>query len=212
MKPSSLPFKYFGVVFGIFLAGFAMACIYIAELGSDPITTLIDGLTRTFNIREGYATTIINILFFLFMVLFNRKYIRAATIISILFLGLFMDVSIWMLGTILPANLIILEKVVLTTFGSVLLGLSIGFYLTFDLGSTPSDSIPLWIQGKYKIRYQYCAWIFYSVCLIVGALLGGVFGAGTLIALVVVGSMADFTMQKIYYIRKNVQKGTDLVS
>lgn len=189
-----------------------MACIYIAELGSDPITTLIDGLTRTFNIREGYATTIINILFFLFMVLFNRKYIRAATIISILFLGLFMDVSIWMLGTILPANLIILEKVVLTTFGSVLLGLSIGFYLTFDLGSTPSDSIPLWIQGKYKIRYQYCAWIFYSVCLIVGALLGGVFGAGTLIALVVVGSMADFTMQKIYYIRKNVQKGTDLVS
>jgi hypothetical protein len=42
--------------------------------------------------------------------------------------------------------------------------------------------------------------------------LGGVFGAGSLIALVVVGSMADFTMQKIYYIRKNVQKGTDLVS
>lgn len=212
MKRSTLLYKYSGVIFGIFLAGFAMACIYFAELGSDPITTLIDGLTRTFRIREGYATTIINILLFLFMVFFNRKYIRAATIISILFLGLFIDISLWMLGIILPPNLIILEKVFLTTFGSILLGLSIGFYLTFNLGSTPSDSIPLWIQGKYKIRYQYCAWIFYSVCLIIGALLGGVFGAGTIIALVVVGPMADFTMQKVYSIRKNIMKGTDLVS
>jgi uncharacterized protein len=186
----------------MFFAGCAMACIYFSGLGSDPITTLIDGITFSLKVREGLATTIVNIIFFLFMIVFNRSSLGGATIISILFLGVFMDGSLLFLKYLLPFEIPFLGILFLSTFGSSLLGFAIGFYLSFDFGSTPPDSVPLWIWKKLKIRYRYCAWIFYSIGLIFGVLLGGTVGIGTIISLVIVGPIADFTMQMMIKNRK----------
>jgi uncharacterized protein len=191
--------RLMGVIFGIFLSGFAMACIYYANLGSDPITTLIDGITSTFGFGEGLSTTIVNITLLLFMLFFNRKNIQVATLISVLFLGLFMDVSLLVLENSLSTNLPKFVYLSLTVLGSGILGISIGFYLSFDLGSTPSDSVPLWIRDKFHIRYQFTVWIFYSFCLIIGVLLGGTFGFGTIVALIAVGPIADYTMRKLFF-------------
>jgi len=195
MKHGLVLKKVFGVSFGMLLAGCAMACIYYSGLGSDPITTLIDGITHSLNVGEGLATTIVNIIFFLFMVIFNRSSLGGATIISILTLGIFMDGSLLIINYLFPSEMPLIGIVFLSIIGSSLLGFAIGYYLSFDFGATPPDSVPLWIWKKFEIRYQYCVWIFYSICLLFGVMLGGRFGIGTVISLVIVGPIADLTMK-----------------
>ncbi len=183
------------VMLGIFGIGIAMALMTKGNVGTDPITLLINGVARKFNISSGWAANILNVFYLAILLIFYRKVIRISTLLSVLFMGSFMDFGLWVLNGVMPNEPNFWVGLVLNIVGVVLLGASIGIYLSVGYGSSPADGMVLWIQSLIKLRYQYCSWIFYAICCIVGILLGEMIGVGTVIALVLVGVVCDRTLQ-----------------
>lgn len=188
---------------GTFGVGFAMACMYRSNAGADPVTVLICGIAKALSCSQGSASTLLNLSFFLFALAFNRSSVGYATLVSVLLMGKSMDFSVLLLRWALPVLLPYPAGLLLMTIGSVLMGASIGLYLSLGIGSSPADGMMLWVHKALKIRYRFCTWIFFFVCLCVGYLLGEPLYLGTLIAMLVVGLTCDFTLS---YLQENQNK------
>lgn len=191
LRSSSYCVRLLIVCVAMSLIGLAMACMSVSGIGSDSVTVLIDGVAHTAGVSQGTATILVSAVFLVFAFFFNRESIRSATIVAVLVMGPAMDVSLLLFQWIPVDAAPLFVKLLITSFGTVLLGFSIGLYLSAGLGSSPSDSVNLFLQRITHLKYKYCVFIFYAITMLVGWLLGGVVGVGTLIALVLVGWTAD---------------------
>ncbi|MEG0911591.1 MAG: hypothetical protein RSF70_08415 [Ruthenibacterium sp.] len=176
---------------------FAMGLMHYSDVGADPITVLIGGIANAFSISAGAAATCLSILFFSFSFLFNRTQIKGATILSVFTLGPFMNLSLYLIRNVIPGNLPFWMRVIESSIGACIMGLAIGFYLSLDFGASPTDSVMLWFHKVLHLNYQYCTWIFYAISLFVGVLLGGVFGVGTILSLLLVGTCINWMHKKL---------------
>lgn len=180
-----------------FIISLAMALMLHSNVGADPVTVLIDGISRIFRISEGSAAAALSGVFFLFALCFNREQIKGATIISVLTLGPFMDTALSLVQSLLPSDLPLIACLIEAVVGACALGLSIGAYLSLHFGASPTDSMMLWFHKILHLDYQYCTWIFYSISLVLGILMGGVVGIGTIFSLFLVGVCSNFILRKL---------------
>ena len=171
--------------------GFAMGSMHYMNVGADPITVLIGGISQTIGSTEGVAATILNTCFFLFVFLFNRKDIKCATVISIFTLGPFMDFALFCIRLFVPVSLPYYIRVVISGVSSAVMGAAIGFYLFLQIGASPTDGVMKWFHKQFHLPYRYCTWVFYGIAMIVGFILGGKVGIGTLLSLYFVGKCCD---------------------
>ena len=196
-QEAGFPLKALGTLAGMLLIGFAMAGMYLGDLGADPISILMEGVSRAAGLSKGMGTNLVNLAFFLFALLFNRRSIRWATLISVLAMGPSVDLGLWALGALLPAPLPFPARLLLGAASCALLGFAIGFYLSFDFGATPSDSVALWLRDTFHLRYRTCSWLLYCFALVVGWALGGTVGVVTLLGLVLPGLIADLVLARL---------------
>ena len=196
-KKTSIPIKIILTLVSNLVIGIAMAMMHYSNVGADPITVLIGGIAHRFQISIGMASTILNTLFFLFVMFFNTKQIKGATILSVLTLGVFMEFGLFIITPLIPNELSYIPRVVLVGLASCVLGLAIGFYLSLDFGASPTDGVMLWFHKMLKINYNYCIWIFYTIAMAVGMALGGVVGLGTMVSLCCIGTCCGWMNKKI---------------
>lgn len=179
------------VIIGTFGVGVAMACVIRANLGADPITLLMNGIGRATGQGAGFGVNVVNFTLLAFLLLVNRRTIYYGTIITTLLMGVFTDVGTWLLNLFLPADPGIIVNVILLLFGVVLLGASIGFYISVDFGVAAVDGTVLTVQKWEKRSYKVANWSVYIVALIIGVLLGEVPGFGTVVGLILPGIVVE---------------------
>jgi uncharacterized membrane protein YczE len=59
------------------------------------------------------------------------------------------------------------------------------------LGLSPFESVVVAIQEKLKTHFRYVKIVFDAVLFIIGYLLGGVVGFGSIIAIITIGPLVD---------------------
>ena len=175
----------------------AMGLMHYSNVGADPITVLIGGISHSLSVSVGAASTILSASFFVFVLLFNRKQIKPATFLCVITLGPFMDAALWLITRIVPQNLPFIVRLIESAVSSCVLGLAIGFYLSLDFGASPTDGMMLWFHKVLHLNYRYCTWVFYGISLIIGVILGGVFGIGTILSLLLVGTCSNYMLKKL---------------
>ena len=196
-QQASFPLKALGTLAGMLMIGFAMAGMYLGDLGADPISILMEGAARAAGLSKGMGANLVNLAFFLFALLFNRRSIRWATLISVLAMGPSVDLGLWVLGALLPAQMSFPVRLLLGAASCALLGFAIGFYLSFDFGATPSDSVALWLRDTFHLRYRVCSWLLYCFAFAVGWALGGTVGVVTVLGLALPGLIADLVLARL---------------
>lgn len=65
-----------------------------------------------------------------------------------------------------------------------------------DAGTGPNDLVAIVISDKSKIRFGIMRIIVDFTFVLIGALLGGIFGVGTIVCAFLVGPVADFFLPK----------------
>ena len=63
-----------------------------------------------------------------------------------------------------------------------------------DVGVAPNDIVPFIIQDKTKVQYKYIRIALDATFLIVGFLIGGTVGVGTIIAMLAMGPFIQFCL------------------
>ncbi len=174
---------------GLFLFAIAVVLSLQSNLGANSWTVLSDGISRQTPISIGQATQITGLVMLIVSWVVGIAP-GIGTVMNMVLVGFFVDL---ILGTGLidkagpyPLRILMLAAAI------VVIGIASGMYISSGLGAGPRDSFMLALTEITRLPVHVNRWMIEVVVVIVGIILGGAFGVGTIIFALLVGPSVGF--------------------
>lgn len=163
---------------GLFVCAVGIVMTINANLGLAPWDVFHQGISNIFNITIGKANIIVGIAIVVLDVIIGEK-LGWGTLCNMLFVGLFMDLL--MLNNIIPIFDGVIPSLIMMLLGMFVLGFGCYLYIGAGLGAGPRDSLMVVLTKKTKKSVRFIKSSIEIVVLIIGFILGGKVGVGTVI-------------------------------
>ena len=173
-----------------------------AQLGLSPWDVLHQGISKITNITMGQASITIGIIVVLIDIILGEN-LGWGTILNMIVVGLLMDVL--MLNNLIPLASSFSIGILMMCIGMFSMSVGCVLYLGAGLGSGPRDGMMVAIQKKTGKTIRFIRTIMEVGVLIVGYLLGGTVGVGTLISALGLGYFMQFTFKICKFDTSKVQ-------
>lgn len=177
------------LLIGLVLYGFADAMMIRAAIGVDPWTVFAQGLAHQTGLGIGLLTNAIGLLVLLLWIPLRQRP-GLGTVLNVLVVGTMIDVGLHVLAT--PEEW--WARGLLFAGGLLLLAVASGIYIGAHLGPGPRDGLMLGLHTRTGLPI----WVGRSgvelTVLILGWLLGGDVGLGTLLFAVLIGPLCSITL------------------
>lgn len=177
---------------GLFLYGWSMAMMIRANLGLDPWDVLHQGLTHYLPFSFGTITIIVGAIVLLLWIPL-RQLPGLGTVCNVVVIGLAADFGLWALPS--PDSLVL--RVGLLLAGVVANGLAGGIYLGSQLGSGPRDGLMTGLVARTGGSLRLLRTGIEITVLVLGFLLGGTVGVGTVLYAVSIGPLVQFFLPRV---------------
>ena len=168
--------KISGIIFGTIFLGLGVSLYKLSSLGQDPLSAMVFSIMYLINNEYlGYMFfyLVINLIFFLLMLIFLRKEIHIGTIINLLLTVFF---SYLFLKLFLYLNMdtsYLIFKIVYGLLGLIIASFGIALYGGARVGIAPYDSLPLILKLRFKkISYRFARIIIDLLCTIIALIIG----------------------------------------
>ncbi|OOF45757.1 hypothetical protein BKK51_05450 [Rodentibacter trehalosifermentans] len=164
------------LILSLAILGIGDGLIVLSGLGSTPWTVLSQGVALQTEISIGWSSFFIScIVMFAWWPLKLR--FGLGTILNIIVIAFFLGLT----TKILPEPTALLTRIIFGIVGMLLYGLGTAFYLTCHLGAGPRDGLMVGLCQRFRLNVGVVRTALeVSVCLL-GFILGGTVGIGTLI-------------------------------
>lgn len=188
-----------------------------SNFGSDSIFCLNQGVAKALGIKLGYANLMINGLFLVIMLIINRKSIGVGTILMIAFLGVLINLVLKIniipnLASIeLPKNFEVVLQITYILLALALGGFAISLYIYINRGLSPFEGVTVKLSQVTKIPFWVVKIITDVIFFVIGYLLGGVIGVGSIIAALLYGpsiSLFGKIWKKFDFLKENKNEKT----
>ena len=174
---------------GLFLYGFAIAMMIRAALGISPWDVLSQGIVLHTGLNYAVVTNVVGALVLLLWIPIRQKP-GIGTVVNVLMIGPSIEVGLWLLPDVTD----LLPRILLLAGGLVLLAIATGLYIGARFGPGPRDGL---MTGIHR-RTGWPIWVVRTsievTVLVIGWLLGGNVGIGTLAFALLIGPMVNVTM------------------
>ena len=172
------------VFLGNIIFGLGVAVIIAAGAGLDPWTILAEGLGLIFDVSIGFATFIVSVSVLILWIPL-RQIPGFGTVINTIVVASVIDIALPWLPK--PADDLLWLQLIQLLIGILICGIGSGIYLTGNLGPGPRDGL---MTGLQRITGRPIALVRASIeiiVVIIGWLLGGTVGVGTIIFAIFIG-------------------------
>ena len=162
---------------GLSLFGFGESLLIHSTIGVSPWTVLAEGLSLKLNWSVGFATFIVSVIVLSTWIFLKQKP-GMGTLLNIIIIAGMIDVSLFLFDFSTNSYLL---NILTGILGVLFVGLGSGIYLIANLGPGPRDGL---MTGLQRITNFPIAWVRASIeisVVILGWILGGTVGLGTLI-------------------------------
>jgi uncharacterized membrane protein YczE len=169
---------------GLVLYGVSASFILLAGLGNDPWDVLHQGLSRQTGIGTGFWVCIVGAVVLLGWIPLGQRP-GPGTLSNVVVLGIVVEL---MLAAFPPAHGTAL-RVALLLSGVLLNGMATGLYIGASFGPGPRDGLMTGIAARgHSLRVVRTS--IELTVLVLGALLGGTIGIGTVVYALAIGPLA----------------------
>ena len=184
---------------GLVIAHLGVTLFLLADLGADPFNVLIQGLhlqqeKMGLALTHGTVHMIICFLIILILLIVDRHYIKAGTVVCMFCGGPIIDFFTWLLQGLGIGEAALAVKIIVLILGCGILAFGMTIVIRSDAGTGPNDLVAVVISEKTKARFGIVRIAVDCAFVLIGFLLGGKFGIGTIICAFLVGPVADFCM------------------
>ncbi|OFE16057.1 hypothetical protein BA895_20830 [Humibacillus sp. DSM 29435] len=177
---------------GLTLYGLSMAMMIRGALGLDPWDVFHSGLASRVPLTFGQVTIVVGALVLLLWWPL-RQWPGFGTIANVVVIGVAADVGLGLLTT--PDT--IWARGLLLAFGIVLNGLAGGLYIGSQLGPGPRDGLMTGFARRTGLSIRVVRTTIEVVVLVVGWVLGGPVGVGTVLYAVSIGPLVQFFLPRL---------------
>lgn len=197
---------------GMSIIQFGVALFLKTSIGSDSFTVFTEGLATVLNktglkdlsivhmiagraeVTPGVANMIILIVLFIGILIVDRKRIKIGTLICVIGVGPIIDLGVKAVSYFPVESANIFVKMLLVLGGCFIIAVGFSIMSESDIGVAPNDIVPFIIKDKLNCQYRWVRIAFDATFLIVGFILGGKVGIGTIIAMLAIGPFIQFCL------------------
>ena len=195
--------KISGIIFGTIFLGLGVSLYKLSSLGQDPLSAMVFSIMYLINNEYlGYMFfyLVINLIFFLLMLIFLRKEIHIGTIINLLLTGFFSDLFLKLFLYLNMDTSYLIFKIVYGLLGLIIASFGIALYGGARVGIAPYDSLPLILKLRFKkISYRFARIIIDLLCTIIALIIGvlilkrsDIFNFNTILTFLAMGPIISF--------------------
>ena len=185
------------LMIGLTIAHLGVTLFILADLGSDPFNVLVQGIFRTVGkildwsfITHGRVHIVICFLIILALLAVDKSYIKIGTVLCMIFGGPIIDIFTVVLAPIFTITDSLIFKIIMLALGCVILAYGMTIVIKSDAGTGPNDLVAVVISDKTQKKFSIVRIIVDVSFVIVGFVLGGSLGIGTIICAFCVGPVA----------------------
>jgi len=187
---------------GIYLIGLAInalgiALIIYSAVGAGAWDTVAIGLNHSWGLTIGICTVIIQVFVVLVTGIIERKRLQYESIIAIAIRSIFLDAWIYLVFNHMDQVASWEIQWLYFIFGIISMGIGIGIYMEAHFPKSPIDGLMLAIHNRFKWSINTSRIIVELSGAVIGFLLGGPVGLGTLLIALAVGKIIQMTNRKI---------------
>lgn len=190
---------------GMSVIQFGVALFLKTNIGSDTFTVFTQGLSIVLNktglkdlsivhaiagkaeVTPGVANMIILIVLFTIIILVDRKHIKIGTLICVVGVGPIIDLGVKVVSYFPVESYNYFVRMLLVLAGCFIIAVGFSIISASDIGVAPNDIVPFIIKDKLNFQYRWIRICFDATFLIIGFILGGTVGVGTIIAMLATG-------------------------
>ena len=185
------------LMIGLTIAHLGVTLFILADLGSDPFNVLVQGIFRTISeildwsfITHGRVHIVICFIIILALLVVDKSYIKIGTVLCMIFGGPIIDMFTVVLAPIFTITDSLIFKIIMLALGCVILAYGMTIVIKSDAGTGPNDLVSVVISDKTKKKFSIVRIIVDVSFVVVGFVLGGSLGIGTIICAFCVGPVA----------------------
>ncbi|MDY0909559.1 hypothetical protein [Microbacterium sp. CFBP9034] len=184
---------------GLFLYGAGCAMTVQAGLGVDPWTVLAEGLSIHTGIGIGWMANILGFFVLLLWIPLRQKP-GIGTIANILLVGTSMQLVLW----VLPPITGFFAQLAVLLGGIVVVAIASGLYIGAHFGPGPRDGLMTGMHRRLGWPIWTCRALVELSVLLIGWLLGGTVGIGTVLFAFLIGPLVHIALP-LLDTRRNVR-------
>lgn len=192
-----LPSRILQLMIGLVLYGFADALMIRAVIGVDPWTVFAQGVMAQTGLGLGLLTNIIGLLVLLLWIPLRQKP-GIGTVLNVLTIGPAIELGLWLV----PPMTELWAQILIFAAGLVLLAIASGIYIGAQLGPGPRDGLMTGIHNRTGLPIWIGRTGVEATVLLIGWLLGGNVGFGTLAFALLIGPLCGLTLPLFGVARK----------
>ncbi|GIH94742.1 YitT family protein [Planobispora siamensis] len=188
---TSFPNRLLRLYAGLALYGAGIGLQIESQLGNDPWDVFHQGLSIRFGLSIGTWIIIVGAAAMLLWIPLKQKP-GVGTISNVIFLGLFADAAIWLAPT--PDSPVVRWAYLL--FAVVAIAAATALYIGAGLGPGPRDGIMTGLV-RLGLSIRLARTLIEVTVLVIGFLLGGTVGLGTVVFALAIGPLTQFFMPRL---------------
>lgn len=189
-------FRFIKLNFGLFLYGLGIIVTMRANVGYAPWEVLHSGISQTLGVSIGLVNTAVGALIVAMVFLLGEK-IGLGTIFNMFMIGLFMDLILFL--DVIPLFNNFLIGTLVLILGLFIISLGTYFYISSAFGAGPRDSLMVAVTRKTRLPVGLCRGILEVSVVLIGWLLGGMVGLGTVISAFAIGFCVQITFKLLKF-------------
>lgn len=187
--PTSLPLRLIQLISGLFLYGFGISLMVRAAIGVAPWDVLSQGIAAHTPLSFGLATNVIGAVVLLLWWPLRQKP-GLGTVLNVLLIGPAAQFGLWLLPVVESLSL----RLPLFAGGLLLIAVATGLYIGARLGPGPRDGLMTGLHARSGWPIWQVRSLIEGSALLVGWLLGGNVGPGTLAFALLIGPLCGMTL------------------
>lgn len=188
------------MLIGVLVQGFGLSFLIQIDLGTDPWTSFVLGLSDKLSITYGNCQLICAVVLFIFVIIFDLGKIGFGTIGNMVLVGYIADFFNWVWSGVFPHGFLSSSPCCWLLLIPVLLVFLSGVsaYLCADLGGSPYDVIPFIISDRLsRVPFKAVRIGWDVTFLALGFILGGPIGIVTILIAFFLGPAISWFKSKL---------------
>lgn len=181
--------RWVQLLLGLFLYGIAISVMIRAAVGLSPWDVLAQGISIHTGIPFGFVTNIVGGIVLLLWIPIRQR-LGVGTVLNALLIGPSAEVGLWLI----PEQTELWVRIPMFAAGLLLLAIATGLYIGARFGPGPRDGLMTGIHRKFGVRIWIVRTSIEVFVLIIGWILGGNVGFGTLAFALLIGPLVHLTM------------------
>lgn len=203
------------LLFGLTVAHLGVSMFLVSAMGTDTFTVFIQGLSLTCQkiTGTGFPTVgtvhvVILCLIMVIMLFTTKGYIKPGTVICAFCGGPIIDLFNWLISPFVNGESPLPLRALVMIAGCIILSMGMSIVINSEAGTGPNDLIAIVISDQLpKVQFRFVRIACDVFFIIIGFLLGGVVGVGTVTAAFLTGPLVQFWLPRTKSVIKKLSDG-----